>query len=257
MSGEPSNRQKGNKVEVGPTLFVQACAQMMSAAWIRHQIHTTSTAQGLSISGIAYAMRYTFATQIGFAFELALKSVEQGLSETEDGQGPQVTEGHDLEILWNALPCPVRKQIDEEAESLGRQWFPHADDSKALLPLGEWLKKHQEFLRHAKRRYAIKGDQWRSEHRFVTNLFLSFKEGENGIDGLYCLIAYWAAIMSFALGLRWEAKRCEANADLAADREEAKNLLDRSVDQMRDGPVPYVAPIMFRRGGESRFQPFA
>ena len=257
MSGEPANRLEGNKAGVGPTLFVQACAQMMSATWVRHQIHDASTVSGPGISGIAYAMRYTFATQLGFAFELALKSVELGLSDLEDGRSPEVAKGHDLEYLWSALPCPVRKQIDGEAKSLGRQWFPRANDSKALLPLGEWLKKHREFLRHPERRYALKGDQWRSEHLFVAGLFLSTEEGETGIDGWYCLMVYWAAIMSSALDLRWEAKRCEANADLAADRGEAKNLLDRAVEQMRDGPVPYVASIMVRRAGESRYHPFA
>ena len=43
--------------------------------------------------------------------------------------------------------------------------------------------------------------------------------------------------MSQALSLRWEAKRCEADAGLAADREEAKHLLDCAVKQIRHGPA--------------------
>ena len=49
----------------------------------------TSTAPSSGISGIAYAMRYSIASDIGMSFELAIKSVAQGLSPQPDGQ-PQV-----------------------------------------------------------------------------------------------------------------------------------------------------------------------
>lgn len=69
---------KPKLVEAGCTIFVQACARMMSAAWIRRQMVETSTASSSGISGIAYSMRYSFASDIGMSFELATKSLAQG-----------------------------------------------------------------------------------------------------------------------------------------------------------------------------------
>ena len=56
------SKKKPKPVTTGSTIFVQACARMMSAAWIRRQIDETSTASLLDISGVAYAMRHTVAS---------------------------------------------------------------------------------------------------------------------------------------------------------------------------------------------------
>ena len=59
------------EVEAGQTIFVQACARMMSAAWIKRQMAETSTAPRANLSGIAYSMRFTIASDMGMAFDWA------------------------------------------------------------------------------------------------------------------------------------------------------------------------------------------
>ncbi|MCY4014268.1 MAG: hypothetical protein OXG82_16315 [Gammaproteobacteria bacterium] len=49
------------------------------------------------------------------------------------------------------------------------------------------------------------------------------------------LMGYWWAIMRKAWGLRWEDARCEADEELAAQRDEAWNLVERAVEQMFGG----------------------
>ena len=224
-------------VKTGSTIFVQACAQMMGAAWIRKQIKDTSTAPGLDLSGIAYAMRYTVASNVGMAFELALKSVAQGLSSKKDGE-PQVLKTHDLHShLWKAIPCEIRAQIDLKAKSAVRRNFGD-DHAGKVLPFAEYLEKHAEFLnRIVENRYALPGEaQWKSDHRFVRNLWFPIaNESYNGkrcVDGIGVLLAYWCAIMKSAWHLRWEEERCEADEALAADREEAGDLVARAAEQM-------------------------
>ena len=63
------------RVPIGSTVFVQACARMMSAPWIERQMAETSTAPLMSTSGVAYALKHTIASNIGMGFELALKSL--------------------------------------------------------------------------------------------------------------------------------------------------------------------------------------
>ena len=46
------------------------------------------------------------------------------------------------------------------------------------------------------------------------------------------LMAYWWAIMKKARDLRWENSRCEADKELAAQRDEAWNLVNRAIGQM-------------------------
>jgi len=104
-------------VPIGSTVFVQACARMMSAAWIERQMLETSTAPGMSTSGVAYALRHTIASDIGMGFELALKSLAQGLSPNKDGD-PQVPHGHNLPDVWLDLPRHVRDEIDRNVEQL-------------------------------------------------------------------------------------------------------------------------------------------
>ena len=104
-------------VETGSTIFVQSCARMMSAAWIMRQMDETSTAPLMDISGIAYSMRLTVASDISMAFELGLKSIAQGLSPNPDGL-PQVSNSHELSaVVWQSLPAHVMHEIDAEAEA--------------------------------------------------------------------------------------------------------------------------------------------
>ena len=111
------------EVETGSTIFVQSCVRMMSAAWIKLQMVESSAgsrrprATMASISGIAYSMRYTIASDIGMAFELGIKTVMQGLSPKEDGK-PQVPNSHDLLAdLWEGVPEDIRSEIDASAAS--------------------------------------------------------------------------------------------------------------------------------------------
>ena len=56
--------------------------------------------------------------------------------------------------------------------------------------------------------------------------------GSDIVDGAGVLMSYWWAIMKKAGELRWEEERCEADETLAADRDDAWNLVDRAVNQM-------------------------
>lgn len=137
--------RKPKPVEAGSTIFVQACARMMGATWIRRQMIETSTAPLSGISGIAYSLRYTFASDIGMSFELALKSVAQGLSPHPDGQ-PQVLDSHELRSdLWNDICEDVRDEIDSDAEDrvYGKYGEQH---SGKVLSFADYLTKHSEFL---------------------------------------------------------------------------------------------------------------
>lgn len=57
-------------------------------------------------------------------------------------------------------------------------------------------------------------------------------EGKKCVDGIGVLMAYWWAIMKKARDLRWEDSQCEADEELAADRDEAWNLVNRSIGEM-------------------------
>ena len=225
-------------VEAGSTIFVQACARMMSAAWIRKQIRDTSTAPGLDVSGIAYSMRYTVASDIGMAFELAVKSVAQGLSPNQDGE-PQVLNSHDLlSHLWEkGVSAKARAEIDQNAESaVCRRYGDH--HAGKVLPFAKYLEKHAEFVnRTVGNRYALPGEtQWKSDHRLVLGAWFSIADerynNKQCVDGVGVLLAYWWAIMESAWRHRWEEERCESDEALAADREEADNLMERAVHQM-------------------------
>ncbi|MCY3819296.1 MAG: hypothetical protein OXH52_08035 [Gammaproteobacteria bacterium] len=228
------------EVEAGQTIFVQACARMMSAAWIKCQMEETSTAPRANLSGIAYSMRFTIASDIGMAFELGLKSVAQGLSPNPDGQ-PQVLNSHELHsVLWRSIPPQVRQEIDDDAE-WGVCGMFGADNAGKVLPFSDYVRKHADFLdRTVDNRYAIPGDsQWKSDHRFILGdrwlpgyVFSETNAGNTCVDGLGILLAYWWAIMKKACGLRWEDARCEADKELAADRDEAWALVDRATGQM-------------------------
>ena len=224
-------------VKIGSTAFVQACARMMSATWIRRQIAETSTAPPMGISGIAYSMRFTVASDIGMAFELAVKSVSQGLSLNKDGE-PQVLNSHDLlSVLWKEIPGPVRLEIDQDAEDGVCETYGD-DNAGQVLTFAEYLEKHREFLnRTVDNRYAIGGKaQWKSDHRFIVSIwwFPFSRETYNGrscVDGIGVLTAYWRAIMKKARDLRWNDSHCGKDKRFAEERDEAWNLVERAVDQ--------------------------
>ena len=201
----------------------------------------TSTAPS-GISGIAYAMRYTIASDIGMSFELAIKSVAQGLSPHLDGQ-PQVLNSHKLRsVLWKEISEPVRDQIDGDAKDGVCRTYGE-EHSQKVLPFAVYLTKHSDFLDTAvDNRYAIGGEtQWRSDHRFIQGgiwsgvlspVFGDSHEGSKCVDGMGVLMAYWWAIMKKARDLRWENSRCEADKELAGQRDEAWSLVNRAIGQM-------------------------
>ena len=226
------------RVPIGSTVFVQACARMMSAAWIERQMLETSTAPGMSTSGVAYALRHTIASDIGMGFELALKSLAQGLSPNKDGD-PQVPHGHDLSKLWLDLPRPVRDEIDRDAEQLVyRNYDVKGDLQGKVLPFPKYLEKHSDFLNETvDNRYALeRAETWMSEVLFVDRIDggqVSLGASEDGnADGIGVLTAYWYAIMTKALALRWHEKLCEGDAGFRAERDEARALMDRAAHQL-------------------------
>ena len=224
------------RVPIGPTAFVQACARMMSAAWIRRQIDETSTGPPFTISGIAYALRFTVASDIGMAFELALKSLVQGLSLNEDGR-PQVLKGHHLiSDMWEDINCSIRDEVDENAELVFCR--SHGSDKAGkILPFSKYVEKHTAFLNQTvDNRYAIgAGDHWKSDHRFlqpIARFHVETYEGRICFDGLSVLLAYWWAIMNKALELRWPEVVCAKDKDFASNRDEARALTKRAIGQM-------------------------
>ena len=224
------------RVPIGPTAFVQACARMMSAAWIRRQIDETSTGPPFTISGVAYALRFTVASDIGMAFELALKSLVQGLSLNEDGQ-PQVLKGHHLmSYMWEDIDCSIRNEVDENAE-LAFCRSHGSDKAGKILPFSKYVEKHTAFLNQTvDNRYAIGADdQWEPDHRFlqpIARFHVETYDGRFYFDGLDVLLAYWWAIMNKALELRWPEVICVKDKDVASDRDEARALTKRAIRQM-------------------------
>ena len=224
------------KVEIGSTVFVQACARVMSAAWIGRQIRETSTAPGMSISGTAYALRHTFASDIGMGFELAVKSLMQGLSPNEDGE-PQVLKTHNLiGSLWKDINDDIQSEIDVDTE-FGVCTRYGTYNAGKILPFTKYLVKHEEFLNETvKNRYALAGDtRWKSDHRFVRPISPIARETYNGktcVDGIGVLMAYWWAIMRKAHKLRWPDELCESDEARTSDRDEAWKMVNRAIGQM-------------------------
>ena len=146
------------RVPIGSTVFVQACARMMSAAWIERQMLETSTAPGMSTSGVAYALRHIIASDIGMAFELALKSLVQGLSPNKDGY-PQVLKGHDLMSEgWLDIPPQIQNEIENDVERMVCYRYG-AEMKGKVLPFTKYLEKHKDFLNETvENRYALESD---------------------------------------------------------------------------------------------------
>ena len=182
-------------------------------------------------------MRYTIASDIGMAFELGIKTVIQGLSPNEDGEA-QVPGSHDLlSDLWGSIPANVRSDVDADAEScVCNAYGP--DNSGKVLPLSQYLQKHGDFLnRTVLNRYAVEGgrDQFRSDAQFVLVPFPKTQSSYKGIDcvdGVWVLMSYWRAIMKKARELRWDDERCKTDESLAADRDEAWDLVEKAIGQM-------------------------
>ena len=234
------SKKQLKRVPIGDTVFVQACARLWSAAWIKRQIKETSTAPSpLDISGIAYAMRYTFASDIGMAFELALKTLKQGLSCNKDGE-PQVKKSHDLHVLWNDLKSDcVQLEIDQAVESTICKRYG-ADNAGKVICFSEYLERHETFFDVHIRYANPKKNPELSFHVFIAShikppvLCISEKNGKgtNYVDSIAVLLSYWEAIMWKAWRLRWPDRNCEIDEGLAVDREEAKKLMKKAMNQL-------------------------
>ena len=238
MSSAPARR-----VPIGETAFVQACARLMSAAWIRRQIREdlTPSSSGLMISGIAYAMRYTMASDIGMAFELAMKTLQQGLSCNKDGQ-PQVLKSHDLVgNLWEDIrqtEPSIESEINQTIETtLCERYGPVK--AKDVLSLSSYLKKHEAFLDIENRYANPTHESWESFHRFAPGLITmptlctdtENNKVRNYVDGIAVLLTYWEVIMRRAWELRWPDSNCKSNKRLTEDRDNAKNMMDKAIKQ--------------------------
>ena len=165
------------------------------------------------------------------------QSVAQGLSPNKDSE-PQVLNSHDLlSHLWSDIPCEIRAQIDRNAESTVCRRYGSRHAGK-VLPFAEYLEKHAEFLnRTVENRYALSGGaQWKSDHRFVMNQWFSSQtKATTTSDALMALASFWRTggpSWSWPGAFDGRKERCEKNKDLAADREEARMLMDRAVGQM-------------------------
>ena len=107
-------------------------------------------------------------------------------------------------------------------------------------------------------RYAMPGtSQWESDHRLIPPVVISplhdeTYEGQRCLDGIGVLLAYWWAIMDNACELRWEDSRCAADERLAADPDEAWELVERAIRQMLRGVSVMTSEELRARRMENR-----
>lgn len=233
------NKNRKKRRPVGETIFVQACAHLLSAAWIEKQMKETSTAPSpLAISGIAYSMRYTYASDIAMAFELALKTLMQGLVPSK-AEETEIKSIHNLRCLWNdSILDNYREEIDEAVEKHICQIHGAGLVGK-VLTFSEYLQKHENFF-HVEIRYANPEDEpWRSFHTFfsrfrrhvsIHNSAINGNVREH-VDGVIVLLSYWDVIMWNAWRRRWPDENCEAHEGLAKDRDEARVLMKVALNQ--------------------------
>lgn len=228
---------------IGETAFVQACARLMSAAWIRRQIREglSPSSSGLTISGITYAMRYTMASDIGMAFELAMKTLQQGLSCSKDGQ-PQVLKSHDLAgQLWEDIKQTkpgIESEIDRAIECTLCKRYKYVE-AEEVLKLSDYLKKHEAFLDIENRYANPTHEPWKSFHFFAPGLITTpilctdneNKKDRNYVDGIAVLMTYWEVVMRRAWELRWPDCNCKSNKRLAEDRDNAKDMMEKAIRQ--------------------------
>lgn len=198
---------------------------MAAATSVRKLIHESSNAQPGAISGVAYELRHTFAADTGMAFELALKSVKQGLSPHEDGD-PQVLNSHNLLHLWEEeIPQRVRSEVDHATRSAIRARYGFGG---RILSFSEYVTRHEEFLNRAvANRYAIPAERrWKSDLLFVVFGGLPVVDKDSAADGMGTLLEYWRAIMRQALALRWPDEACSRDPGLGVDRDDAWALVE-------------------------------
>ena len=220
---------------VGPTIFVQACARMMSAAWIERQMLETSTAGLMNLSGVAFALRHTIASEIALGYELALKSLVSSLGVHREGGTLKVRAGHDLLALWSDVPCDTRDEIETEVERLVRR--KQLGDGGDVLSFREYLDKHRDFINRAvDNRYAVeRGETWMSELLFLdaagTSLDRFYRDMPT-VDGRDVLVAYWYVVMQKAHEHQWPVELCRDDQEKAAIAQEARVLMNRAAWQL-------------------------
>ena len=236
---------EANLAATGSWMFIQSCARIMGAAWINQQIFEAPTGHPDTRTGaMAWQLRHTLASDVGMGFELAIKSLLQGLSPNLDGE-PQVPRSHDqIEKLWPEVPRGVRDEVDRRAEEAVCNKYGDRHEGK-VLPLAVYLKKHDAFLNGTvESRYGIEGaERWQSDHIFVAGAgLLQIASGNyNGrpcVDGKGVLMAYWWSTMKTAHVLRWRQEDCDRDERLAANRDEAWTLVEKARHQMVTSPVP-------------------
>lgn len=236
---------------IGSTALVQSCARMMSAAWLTREITETSTAPRKDMSGIAYALRHTIASDIGMGFELALKALIWNLSSPHSVRIPK---HHDLKRVWSLVPVGARKEIDAAVERHMRsQYGPELRGM--VLPFAKYLCKHDGLLNETVRnRYALRHDRetqrsmelliaWRVLGTWVT--VLDAYENGSWADGIGALASYWYVIVRKVLDTQWP--------EACADRDEALALAVRAANQLvghRYPPRPQT-PFGNSRGDRS------
>lgn len=219
-----------NRPIIGSTALVQSCARMMSAAWLTREITETSTAPPKAISGVAYALRHTIASDIGMGFELALKALILSLPDADIVQVPKF---HDLGKVWSLVPDTVREEIDAAVERHMRtQYGP--EFKGRVLPFAKYLRKHNGLLNGIVRnRYALQHDKetrrsmelliaWRALGTWVT--VSDVYQDRAWADGIGTLASYWYVIMRKVLDTRWPQP--------CADKKEALDLAIRAANQL-------------------------
>ncbi|MYD98699.1 MAG: hypothetical protein F4X98_15125 [Gammaproteobacteria bacterium] len=224
-----ANKDK-DEPPIGSTALVQSCARMMSAAWLTREITETSTAPPKSISGTAYALRYTIASDMGMGFELALKALIQNLPLSHPVQVP---EDHNLRLSWSRVPCDVRDEIDAAVERYMCSQFGRELKGR-VLPFAKYLRKHNGFLNETVRnRYALqeKKGAWRSAEMLTAwravGAWITCSDpyqGRDWADGIGTLASYWYVIMRKVLDTRWP--------EPCADKEQALDLAVRAANQL-------------------------
>ena len=215
---------------IGSTTLVQSCARMMSAAWLTREITETSTATPNGISRVAYALRYTIASDMGMGFELALKALIESLSLSP---AIQIPEDHDLKLVWSLIPEGNRDQIDAAVERHMCSQFG-SEMKGRVLPFAKYLRKHNGFLNETVRnRYALQEGEgaWRSAEMLTAweavGSWIACSDAYQGrywADGIGTLASYWYVIIRKVLDTQWP--------EPCADKEEALDLAVRAANQL-------------------------
>ena len=237
-----ANKDK-DEPSIGSTVLVQSCARMMSAASLTREITETSTAPPKSISRVAYALRYTIASDMGMGFELALKALIHTLSLSP---AIQVPEDHDLKSIWSLIPGGIRDEMDAAAERhMGCQFGSELEGR--VLPFAKHLREHNGFLNETVRnRYALRESKgawrsaemltaWRAVGSWIT--CTDPYQGRDWADGIGTLASYWHVIMRKVLDSQWP--------EPCGDKEEALDLAVRAANQLLGHRYLRIQPPVF------------